>query len=626
MGRIQKLSGAIVNQIAAGEVVIQPCSVIKELVENSLDAGASRIEVHFDGGGADAIRIVDDGMGMEEEDLLLCIEAHATSKIQSAADLYKVVSCGFRGEALASIAEVSDFEIVSRTRDTDGALRLFRQGEGPWKVEAASRSPGTTVSMKNLFHNVPVRRRFLKSDRAETTNNLDVLRRLALSRPWVAMAVFHDGKEVFDLPADQSLEERVKDLAIFKKGLDFFQFEEEEGDLKVHGLVVAPPEHFGNGNKIHAYINKRPIKDRTLQQSLVKAFTSYIPDRRFPGGVVFVDMDPEEVDVNIHPTKSEVRFRQPDRIFRSIYAAVKDRLSDSAQIEDSMPTHTMVYKKSGMPKTVPMNRRYGGVYENRPDPFGAGSPVDGSKSPSLPGHLQPRNPEPFFNPSPEGEAPQNDPAPLFDPSPRHDSLREAAPSEEPVFQHDRSPKVYQLLERFILVEYDDHIALMDQHAIHERVLYNQLLHEDRKRHFVCQQLLTPVQLDLPENLDEVSEFVVDTFRSMGFELDFRLGERTVTVRGIPDFTSVEGGLTYLEEMFEELSQGLPPEKDDLRRHILDSAACRSAIKAGDRLTEDELKGIVAALETMDETQESCPHGRNAIWRISIEEANAMFNR
>lgn len=633
MSKIKKLNGAIVNQIAAGEVVIQPCSVIKELVENSIDAGARKVEVSFEGSGADELKIMDDGAGMDPEDLLLCIEPHATSKISSAEDLYQVVSCGFRGEALASIAEVSKFEIISRSTDSEKAHRLFRANDGSYQTQPASRSQGTTVSMKQLFHNVPVRRRFLKSDRSETSYNLDILRKLALSRPWIGMNVYHDGKTCWELPEDQELEERVKDLGLYDKKCNFLKFEKEDGQVKVSGVVVSPPDHYGNGQKIHLYVNRRPIKDKSLSQALVRAFSSYIPERRFPGGVVFIDMDPEEVDVNIHPTKSEVRFREADVIFKRVYGAVREVLLDSAQDHDAAEQpQTLVYKTSGLAKTVPMNRQYGGVYEGRPAPFGSDAPKGNTgqspsfKAPTM-GHTPLENP--FAPRQPEEVSGESNDHGFQESNTQKGQTQEHHTPEESIqsFSVDQLPTAYQIMDRFILIERDDHFELMDQHAIHERILYNQLAHEDRHRKsYASQGLLVPATLDLPPALGTLSEGLLEELNGMGFQLEISNGGEKILVNGLPDFLKIEKGLRILEEMLDDLANDLPPNRDDLRRDILHSAACRSAIKAGDHLTDDELKGIVAASLTMDKHQGCCPHGRNAIWKISVAEANAMFNR
>lgn len=643
MAKIKKLGAAIVNQIAAGEVVIQPCSVLKELVENSIDAGATRIEVSFRGSGADELKVMDNGMGMAPDDLEVCIEAHATSKIQEAQDLYRVVSCGFRGEALASIAEVSHLEITSKCSEHESAHQLKRDGEGKYRISRSSRSQGTTIAMKGLFHNVPVRRRFLKSERAETANNLEQLRKLALARPHVAFDVNYGDNKGFSLDQDQDLESRVRDLGLFDNKAEFLSFDEEQGSFRVHGLSVAPPLHFGNGQKIHLYVNRRPFKDKALQQALLRAYTSYIPERRFPGAVVFIDMDPEEVDVNIHPTKSEVRFREPELIFKLVYASLRQPLLDSAQVRDeSDEGQVAVYKTSGLAKTVPMNRNYGGVYDHKPAPFnpvprerqgGFGesssafeSPTPISKRSEQDGgeswSLAPRFPTGDQSSGLHGEPD----GPLAIEAEGEVCSQEAQSECSALFDMAKAPKSYQLLKRFILLEYDDHIEMMDQHAIHERVLVNQLSHGDRGQRYTSQTLLVPAKIAMPEALADFGTAMVEDLEDMGFRVELDDKNQMVEVKGLPDFLKLERGLCVLEEILEDLVAGVPPDRDALRRDILNRTACRAAIKAGDVLSRDELDGLVAAVLTMDANQKTCPHGRSTTWRISIDEANRMFDR
>ncbi len=604
----------MVNQIAAGEVVIQPCSVLKELIENSIDAGATKIDVQFYGSGADQLEVHDNGMGMNAEDLQLCIEPHATSKITSVEDLYQVMSCGFRGEALASIAEVSSFEITSKTDSTENAT-IISNKSGKIEISDAARGNGTSVVIKNLFHNVPVRRRFLKSDRAETGNNLDILRKLAISRPWVGISVKHDDKICFECDEDQSLAERTKTLDVFEKKSEFLEIDYERDNIKVTGICVAPPQHYGNAKKIQLYINRRPIKDKALTQAFVKAYSSYIPERRYPGAIIFLEMPANDVDVNIHPTKSEVRFHRSEDVFKVLYASIRNVLVDSAQVEDACESTPLVYKKSGMIRTVPMNRSYGGIHEK------------GEQKPFLEkSFLEPEKAYSSYSSSDSSHQAQN-----F----ANNSQNEQAVPEPPLaeetemvksFSVDSMPNCFQLLNRFIVVEADDHFEIMDQHAVHERVLFNQLHYDQTDKKFETQQLLAPTSLPYPTELHEISDDVKSDFESMGYELDWQEENATLLIQGIPDFLSASKATIILEEILNELIDGVLPQKDDLKKHILHSTACRAAIKAGDALSTEELHNIVAATLSMDDTQGCCPHGRNSSWRISIEEANTMFNR
>lgn len=612
MSKIKKLDKGMINQIAAGEVVIQPCSVLKELVENSIDAGASKVEVNFFGSGADQIEVHDNGMGMQKEDLELCIEPHATSKITNIDDLYQVMSCGFRGEALASIAEVSEFEITSKAHDADTAYALSNN-TGKLTCLPASRGFGTSILVKNLFHNVPVRRRFLKSERAETSQNLDILKKLALSRPWVGIEVNHDQKHCFRCPQDQDLKDRIRDLDIFDKKVELLDLAYTNENIEIEGICVQPPQHYGNANKIQLFVNRRPFKDKALNQALVKAYSSYIPERRFPGAVIFINMPAEDVDVNIHPTKSEVRFHNSEQVFKAIYAAARNILVDSAQIHDASESSTpLVYKKTGNIRTVPMNRSYGGVHDNA------------STTPFKDHAAEPPSLFKEWN-KPKSSFPENT---QVRSTPFLEEI-ESIPEDnrtEPSFQVNQPPRAFQLLNRFIVIEQDDCFEIMDQHAVHERVLFNQLFHDEKEKVFDSQFLLAPIEITFPENLIDVSDSIKSDFERMGYKLQWLEEQNILQVLSIPDFMTPEKSTSILEEILEELAEGVLPNRDELRKNILHSTACRAAIKAGDSLTEEELKTIVAATLSMDDTQGCCPHGRNSTWRITIAEANAMFNR
>lgn len=605
MSRIRKLSASVVNQIAAGEVVIQPCSVLKELVENAFDASATRVDISFHGSGADELKVSDDGMGMDREDLLLSVEAHATSKIECAADLYRVASCGFRGEALASIAEVSRIEITSCDNDAGQAHRLVSDPPSGFAISACSRPRGTTLSVRDLFHNVPVRRRFLKSERSETGYNLDILKKLSLSRPWIGMRVLHNDKICFELSVDQDVTARLRDLEIFDKKSELASIDGREGSIALSGCLALPPTHFGNGQKIHLFVNRRPITDKSLAHAIVQAFASHIPERRFPGVVLYIDMPPEEVDVNIHPTKSQVRFRDSDTLYRMVLNTLRQTLEDRSQDVDSAPTQTVVYKRSGLPKTIPMNRGYGRVWEGpAAQPFGG---TGRSQQVASPGLLWDKN----INKIPTDP----DAASTF---PQSEHVQTAAPPD------NTPPRALQLLNRFIVLERDEHFEIMDQHAVHERVLYNQLAHEERDKSIATQSLLAPVDLAWPAGISDLSADDFREFERMGFDLV--CGREGVEIRGIPDILNPESALAVLETCLAMLGEGRKPQREDLRRDMLHSMACRAAVKAGDALGSDELRNIVAAYLTLGTTQGSCPHGRSVVWKISIAEANARFDR
>ncbi len=603
MPRIRKLDNATISQIAAGEVVVQPCSVLKELVENSLDAGATRVEAELMGGGAELILVADDGCGMDREDLLLSIEPHATSKIQGAADIHTVLSCGFRGEALASIAAVGELEITSAPKGGE-AHRLFG-GPSGFALERASRSEGSTVSVRNLFHNVPVRRRFLKSARAEGMACAEVLRRLALARPWVGFRLRSEGRTSFSLGEDEDLAARVRSLGLFERETVLLPVRREEGDVKVTGLVAAPPCHHSNSQRIYFFVNRRPFFDRPLVQALVQAFASLIPERRYPGAVVAIELPPEEVDVNIHPTKSEVRFRDPGRIFRAVQGAAREVLADKSFARDGEETRPLVYSMGGSTRVMPMNRGYGGIFKGGepPRPFAAPKPTAPGVV-SLPleaGALEPRATYPKAQTGPEAPSP---------------ALFPALPG--------RQLRAFQILQRYIILEREDCIEILDQHAIHERVLFNQLAHEEAGGKTLAQMLLAPELLKLPPGLGEIPETVAGELRRAGY--DFEVRGDVLALAAIPACLTPSVAAAALDGHLAELAEGTLPDADLLRRHLLHTAACKAAVKAGEILSEDRLRTLAAAAATLDSTQGCCPHGRNAVWRITRAEADARFDR
>ncbi|MBF0243871.1 MAG: DNA mismatch repair endonuclease MutL [Planctomycetes bacterium] len=611
MGRIRRLSDAVVNQVAAGEVVIQPCSVIKELVENSFDAGASRIEVEFWGSGAEGLRISDNGQGMGREDLALSVQPHATSKISDAADLYSVQSCGFRGEALASIAEVSELEITSSEKTSGEAERLARKG-GVFAVEPASRSQGTTIFVKNLFHNVPVRRRFLKSERAEAAANIEVLKRLAMARPWVAFKVRSNDKLSFELPEDQRLEARVRDLGLFDRQTTLLELEGVDGEIAVEGLLLAPPAGFGTAQKIHLYVNHRPFNDRALVHAAAQGCAGHLAERRFPGAVIFIKLQPEEVDVNIHPTKSEVRFREPDRIFRLVQGSVRRALAGTLPAADEGAPTLMSYRRGPGPlRTVPLPAplmdtgadRQGQDLENR-------------------SFFEPPRRDKISSPPPASAresdlswSPKIQSAPLCE-----DLAVEDLPATSP------RPRVFQLNARFIVIEREGGFEIIDQHAFHERIIYSRLLRAEKEHRQACQLLLMPITLSWPPEPFALEEGDLDPLRAFGFSLSLDSSHRRIEIEGIPDYMDAEKAALTLEELLNEKAEGRVPDGESLRRVLLETLACKAAVKAGEALREEEIAAMVAEAETLGAARGTCPHGRNAVWRISIEEACKKFDR
>ena len=328
--RIQILSDSLVNKIAAGEVIERPASVVKELVENAIDAGAGRVDIEVDGGGRALIRVCDDGTGMGRDDALLALERHATSKIASDEDLFALTSLGFRGEALPSIAEVSRFELVTGTRDTDVGSRLVVDGGVVKQVEDAPNPGGTEVVVRRLFFNVPVRLKFLRQPRTEMSHVVDVVTRIAMAHPSVGFKLSSSQRTLVDAPPSEGLSGRVLGLLGKSTARGLHPFHDEQAGLRAEGLLSDPSLHRSNNAGLYLYVNGRPVRDRTFVGAVLSAYRGVVPRGRYPTVVFFLDLPPEEVDVNVHPTKAEVRFLDGRAVWRFVSTVLSEALADVA--------------------------------------------------------------------------------------------------------------------------------------------------------------------------------------------------------------------------------------------------------------------------------------------------------
>lgn len=575
MGKIAVLSELVRARIAAGEVIERPASAVKELIENSLDAGATRIEIELERGGIRRIRVSDDGEGMDPEDLALCVERFTTSKLRSEEDLMRVTTLGFRGEALGSLAAVAELEIVSRTRASESAFRLrVEPGAPKGPVEPAPGAYGTTVEVRNLFARIPARLKFLRSETVEAAAVAEVVERLALARPDVAFRLKSDGKELFSAPSAGTLRERamavlgesaVKDLIELRAG--------ESGWLSIEGLVHAPGAPARKDRRWgFLFLNRRPIRDRVLSHAVESAYVSILPQGQFPTYILYVGIDPGQVDVNIHPSKLEVRFRSSSSVHDFVHARVREALG-----------------RAGATIAQPS--------QARPVPHKAGPPA-------------PRREE--------GSAA------------RFDLWRGGSLVEESAGDFAGAlPLDVRILGTtrcgFVLVETARDLRIVDPHALHERAIYERLRSSTPDRPLGSQMLLVPEIVEL--GLSELATFERsrEALQAMGF-LAEPFGGKAVVVRAVPEGVPTAGAAEILREVLSDLegsggpSQTSSPEfLERLRRSI----ACRAAAKLGSGLGQSEL------LELLKESQKmpgSCPHGRPVAWVLTHEEIARRLGR
>ena len=600
MGRIHQLPMSVVNRIAAGEVVERPASVVKELLENALDAGPNRIDVTLEQGGVALVRVVDDGGGIEAEDLPLAVTAHATSKLRTAEDLERIGTLGFRGEALASIAEVSRVVIRSRTPGGTGAT-LTVDGGVAGEVAPDGCAVGTTVEVHQLFGNVPARRAFLRSAQTEWSHASEAFVRTALAHPGVAFSLTHNpssadrGRRVHDLPAAGSWRTRIADLYGAALGDRLMEVEADDGEISVHGFVGRPEDDMASTRLQHLFVGGRPFRDRSILHAVQEAYRGLLLSGRQPIVFLSFDLPPDSVDVNVHPAKMEVRFREPSRLYRLVLSALRSRF-----LTASMVTRLEPPRLSPQP-AAPRLPEF--------EPFAGASP-----RPPVAGLWRQDTGRPPA-PPPFAPAPSSVPttAPAWE---RDEALPPAAGDELAVQMHDR----------YLIVESAAGIEVIDQHALHERLLYEKLKASVETGGLEVQPLLVPEKLDLaPADLELVSEHA-ETLQRAGMKVE-PFGGSTVIVTSKPALAGDTPAAEIVREVIDRLAAMAASGGGSsmLVDEVLHGLACRAAIKAGDRLSQAEVDALVRDRRIVRESHH-CPHGRPTSLTLSRQDLDRQFRR
>jgi DNA mismatch repair protein MutL len=586
MGKIQRLSPELANQIAAGEVVERPASVIKELIENGIDARARRIAITTELGGKKLIRVEDDGEGMEPEDARLAIERHATSKIRSAADLDRIATLGFRGEALPSIASVSRFVLRSRARGAVAGTEIRVDGGTVTAVTEAGMPEGTTIEVGDLFFNLPARRKFLKSDGAEAAQVSRVVTQLAMCYPEVGFTLTSAGRRVLECPPVASLHERLYQL--YGDRPDLVEVH-REGEVAIRGYIAALAEHGPTRGPQHVFVNRRVVKDRTIAHAIIDAYSVASIKERSPEVHLFIDMPRDAVDVNVHPTKAEVRFRDQSYIHQVIRRAVAETLGRGPAPELTLE---------------PLRE---------PDPVPATLPLPASFGPVVPSRWTTR-------PAPAGDA-------LAVAPPEAAVERAGAGGEAGAYDGLAGPlmPLGQFRDTFIIAIDEEGIAIIDQHVAHERVLFERITERLTSGRLESQRLLDPVLLELPGGVrDALREHAADLVR-LGFELE-EFGADTIRVLAYPALLrreQCEAALRSVAGDLDGLDRGA--RVGEAIRRMAATMACHAAVKANDPLTPAKMAHI---LEELRQTAYStvCPHGRPVMLRLTRREIEKNFRR
>ncbi len=604
---IRELSPLVASQIAAGEVVERPASVVKELIDNALDAGATRIDVELEAGGVELVRVTDDGGGIAPGQLTMAVAPHATSKLREPGDLDRIATMGFRGEALASIASVSRLSIRSRRAESDEAWRLDVEGATSGEARPDSGPVGTSVSARNLFFNAPARRKFLRTARTEQTRCVDVVRDLAVSHPNVGFRVVVDGRTTLDLPVGQGPRDRA--LAVLGKelGAKMLEVHADEQDsagrgVTLWGLAGLPELARPTSRGQRLYVNGRPIHDGTVQHALQEAYRGLIDPGRRPTAVIMLEMTPEAVDVNVHPAKSEVRFRDRSMIHSVVLRAVREAL----RAADLTPSHGI---ESLIRDQARAEFGSGAVEVRVPENASARDFVEAFKS------LGPQQTQRVLRDVAEetGDARWNG--------------VDAAAAESVMPAPVRAQRVLQIHSSFLVAEDERGMLIIDQHALHERVMFEKLRTRIGGGSLESQPMLTPIVVRVGAERADRLEELEPLLARLGVEAG-RMGPEDVAIHAFPTFLSerrVDPG-PFLEGLLDAAcADDLPVGDEEALHETLDMVACKAAVKAGDRLSDEEIAELIRMRQTVERSS-SCPHGRPTSVRLTIAELEKLFGR
>jgi DNA mismatch repair protein MutL len=612
MPTIQQLSPSVVNKIAAGEVIERPASVLKELLENSVDASATRIDVTVEQGGGELIRVADNGCGIEVDQLPLAVASHATSKIRQADDLFNVRTLGFRGEALASIAEVSRLTIRSRTAEAANGAELEVVGGQARPVAPVGCPIGTTIEVRNLFFNTPVRHKFLRSTQTEMGHTTEALTRLALAHPHVHFTLTHNTRLMHDLPPVEDVRQRV--AAFFGQDIadDLIDVESESDGVALAGFVANPMHSRATGRMQYLFLNGRAIRDRSLQHALGEAYRGLLLTGRQPICFLRLDMPPELVDVNVHPTKQEVRFQDGGRLYSQLLGTLRTKFltTDLTARGKSPANWPASSERDAVENTEAVSQLVHWAKEQlgQPSRDAASATMFETRTDNEPLRLH-RIDVPPFQPF-DGTAPSH--------------AHPTAAPHDPSTATARSSAL-QVHNRYLVVETEVGLEVIDQHALHERILYEQLRDKVLAGALESQRLLVPEPVDLSAAEAAAVLEQTELLARLGVEVQ-PFGGETVLVSSYPAMLANWRPAEVLRDLVEKLlSGGKQPEMRDLLDELLHMIACKAAVKFGDRLTPEEIEALLAQRHLAQDSHH-CPHGRPTALVFTREDLDRQFKR
>ncbi|BBO15918.1 DNA mismatch repair endonuclease MutL [Candidatus Brocadia pituitae] len=634
MSHIRMLPASVINKIAAGEVIDRPAAVVKELIENSIDAMASRIDTYLEDGGRKMIRISDDGIGMDAEDLSLAFQSHATSKLLNADDLFAIHTLGFRGEALPSIGAVSRAGIISRMKGAIQGAHIAIDGGVLNQMKECGAPEGTQVEVRDLFFNVPVRKKFLRTIPTEMAYISEVLTRFALSYPAIHFTLMHNTRTVFNLPPVRETAERIATFFGDEMKNNLIPVFLREEMFTLSGYVAPPFFDKANARMQFIFLNGRYIKDSAIFRAINESYHGRLMHKRYPIVFLFLQIEPSEVDVNVHPTKTEVRFRNTSTIYNYVLSALKDGLNKSSPKSSGAASFI---QESAKTEDVGFVRR--SLWEQSPlktdETKDARVSADTWPSISRAGNLD------TFTPVDKGET-------ILSPSGNHKEERyetfsnaeksEGENNAQTLGTRDREENVFpaeginkkkmsfQIHNAFIIEETDEGVNIIDQHALHEIILYHEIERNMQKSQSLSQRLLIPEMIELnPRDFFFITS-IKNYLGELGVEIE-EFGQRTIVIRAFPQVLRHMPGKEFIESLLVELSdENYLKGKDKLLNKLISIMACKGAVKAGQQLEPQEIEELLKMRRSIHAYTNNCPHGRPTTLFFSLDELQKQFKR
>lgn len=608
MQKIKILSENLSNMIAAGEVVERPVSIVKELVENSIDAGSSKIDVTVREGGKRYIRIADNGQGMSRDDALLCLERHATSKIDSPEDLFNITTMGFRGEALASISSVSKMVISTKEKGAIEGTAIIIEGGTVKDVSAAGIPAGTIMEVKNLFFNTPARKKFLKTTVTEMGHITDYVARMALAFPAIGFTLRSEKATLFDLPAGRELEERIKTL-IGREGAEkLIEINEASAGLRLSGFISPPSVQRSAASGLYTYVNGRFVRDKVIRHALLQGYGNTIMRGKYPLAILFLEIDPAQVDVNVHPAKSEVRFRESGSVHSFVNSVIDKALARKEWL--SLPTEDKPLPEG---QSIRDNiRKAAAEYIARNDSL------------QLKGGYVAR--EEYTGRSEKATARGTvEEMPSFVQKPGPSNKETAADREEKAGYFSSLDVIGQVGEMYILCESEKGLVLIDQHAACERIAFEELRQGYEKKDYRVQQLLIPETIDLTPREAAALDDNMDQVGRLGFDIE-NFGGRSFVVKAVPSILGGKSVKEIVTDMASDLSE-LPKSKsfESALEEIIKRIACHSVVRGKRRMTHEEMRALLKSMDASGIVPH-CPHGRPSHIDLTLSEIEKRFER